>query len=340
MMNSMDEASFSWQKPVEQGLSIHESVGEMKSSVVSEDVSSQSPLEAERPGVLYHPGDHGCPINCEYCVITEVESRRKLWNQKTLLAINKAATIVNPPPDQSNQKAREEFYGFPIDLLKGDVVGFNAISDPFWPKYQEELQYFLNNVPQIAKLAVFVTKWNISDQILDQLAEIPNARLTVSITGLDGLERTKTAHRLSVLRRAKERNIKTFPIIHPYISGMTDLSFLLALRDMGYDQIDVKGLRYNPKTMDRWMPESSQILYRNSGEQEVLPEDGWREQVNAAGLHLVPPREWYRFGWDELSPHLERAEAEALTKQVFDRANVTSSDSNQSVFDASVGRRM
>ena len=331
----MDNEYFSPQPPFEPEV-------EHDQAIIDEpdDLSSSSPLESEKPGVIYQPGQHGCPVNCEYCVITEVESRRELWNQKTILGINKAATILNPPPDMGDKKARQEFYDFPVELLRGDIVGFNAISDPFWPKYQEALQHFLDTVPQVAKLAVFVTKWNPSDKVLNQLAEIPNARLTVSITGLDELERTKTAHRLSVLRRAKERNIQTFPIVHPYIAGMTDLSFLPVLRDMGYDVIDVKGLRYNPQTMNRWMPEAAQRFYQNTAEKETLPEDGWREQVEAAGLKLMPPREWYRIGWDKLTPHLEQAEAQELTQKIFDRANVTSSDSNQAVFEAAIQRRM
>ncbi|MBU0585979.1 hypothetical protein KJ780_00550, partial [Candidatus Micrarchaeota archaeon] len=56
---------------------------------------------------------HGCPVGCEYCVITKVESRRELWNKKTILGLNKAVTILNPPPDLSNEKAVQEFYDFP-----------------------------------------------------------------------------------------------------------------------------------------------------------------------------------------------------------------------------------
>lgn len=308
--------------------------------VAQEDLLSPSPLESADSRHIYQPGQHACPVNCAYCVITEVESRRDLWNKKTILGINKAATILNPPPDLNDKKAIQEFYDFPVELLKGDIVGFNAISDPFWPKYQDALQHFLDKVPPVAKLAVFVTKWNPSDRVLDQLAEIPNVRLTVSITGLDGLERTKTTHRLSVLRRAKKRNIQTFPIVHPYIAGMTDLSFLPELRDVGYDVIDVKGLRYNPQTMNRWMPEASQRVYQGTAEREILPEDGWREQVEAAGLHLMPPREWYRIGWDKLTPHLDQSEAQELTQKIFDRSNVTSSDSIQAVFEAAVNRRL
>ena len=77
--------------------------------------------------------NYGCPVKCEYCVVSKVDSRRELWNERTILGINKAVTILNPPRDLENKAALREFYEFPVELLKGDFVGFNAISDPFWP---------------------------------------------------------------------------------------------------------------------------------------------------------------------------------------------------------------
>lgn len=283
---------------------------------------------------------HGCPIGCEYCVITKVESRRELWNEKTILGLNKAVTILNPPPDLKNEQAAREFYDFPVELLRGDFVGFNAISDPFWPKYRKELEFFLEKVAPIAKLITCVTKFNPPNEILDRLAEFPNFRLAVSITGLDGLERTKTGERLNLLERAKQKNIQAFPVIHPYIAGVSDLSFLPRLKELGYEEVDVKGLRYNPETMSSWMPDSSKAYYEGTGEQEVLPEDGWREKVEQAGLKLTSLKNWYRRGFEDMTPKLTQDEAEKLVNEIIKRANITSSDTDKSVVEEAIKRRM
>jgi DNA repair photolyase len=211
---------------------------------------------------VYTEQQTGCPVGCRYCVVTRVTSRRDMWNNKTIIGMNKAVTILNPPPDIKDRKALDEFYNFPKELLEADIIGFNAISDPFWPKYGEELRYFLRKIAPVAKLAVCVTKFPIPDDTFCILAEIPNFRLNVSITGLDTIERTKTSHRLRNLRKAKEFDIKAFPIIHHYIAGMSDLSFLKKLKSMGYDRIDVKGLRYEHQTMQGWMPRRSQQYYK------------------------------------------------------------------------------
>lgn len=283
---------------------------------------------------------YGCPISCKYCVITKIDSRRKLWNKKTILGINKAVTILNPPPDLTDEEAVNEFYNFPVELLRGDFVGFNAISDPFWPKYKQELDFFLEKVAPLAKLVTCVTKFNPDDQILDRLAKIPNFRLIVSITGLDELELTKTKDRLDLLKRAKAKGIKAFPIIHPYIAGLSDLSFLSELKKLGYTQIDVKGLRYNEDTMSSWMPVSVKKYYEGTEEQEILAEDGWREKIKKAGLVLTNLKNWYREGFEQMTPKLSRIEAESLVKQVIKRANITSSDTDQAVIEEAIKRRM
>jgi DNA repair photolyase len=288
----------------------------------------------------FQEGQHGCPIGCQYCVITEVDSRRDAWNESTILGINKAVTILNPPPNLGNEQAVEEFYNFPVELLRGDMVGFNGISDPFWPKYRKELEWFLANVPQEAKLVTCVTKWNIPDKILDRLAEIPNFRLIVSMTGLDQLERTSTQRRLDVLRRAKEKGVPAFPIVHPYIPGMSDLSFLPELKAMGYDDIDIKGLRYNPNTMNAWMPTTTQAYFADSNENEVLVDDGWSELVALSGLQQMSLKRWYRRDFDMLTPRLTHEEAIEMVSKIVSRANITSSDTDEAVFQAAIERRL
>jgi len=142
-----------------------------------------------------------------------------LWNKKTLLGLNKAVTILNAPPDLEDKQAVKDFYDFPLHLLRGDIVGFNAISDPFWPKYRKQLDYFLDNVSKIAKLVVCVTKFNISDEMMQRLSKIPNFRLNVSITGLDSIENTKTKDRLEHLPKQKNTESKLFQLFIPILPG-------------------------------------------------------------------------------------------------------------------------
>ena len=248
-------------------------------------------------------------------------------------------TIINPPPDLTDKQAVAEFYNFPLELLRGDYVGFNAISDPFWPKYEQELKYFLKNVAPLAKLVVCVTKFKIKDEIWEILRKIPNFRLNVSITGLDDLENTKTKDRLDVLRQAKKFGVKAFPIIHPYIAGLSDLSFLPELKAMGYDYLDVKGLRYNHQTMRTWMPNQAQQYYINSEEQEILPEDGWRQKIAQAGLTLKTLKDWY--GQDCLSNNaVDEKTAENNVKKLLKYANITSSDTDEAVIKSAIERRL
>ena len=280
----------------------------------------------------------GCPIDCKYCVITKVDSRRDLWNKHTIIGINKAVTILNPPPDMNDEQAVKEFYAFPLDLFEGDYVGFNAISDPFWGIYEKELDYFLENVSPRAKLITCVTKFPISDKTFIKLAKYKNFRLIVSITGLDSIEKSNTQSRLLNLRKAKEYGIEAFPICHPYIAGMSDLSFLSELKSIGYDYIDVKGLRYNHQNMSSWMPKTSQKYYIGTNENEILPEDGWREKLIQEGFELKSLKSWYRK--DNLTPKLTLEDAKEKVHQILKFANITSSDTDQAVIAAAIQRRL
>jgi len=81
-----------------------------------------------------------------------------------------------------------------------------------------------------------------------KLARVENFRLVVGITGNHPpIERISVRQHLDTLRLAKEEGVPTLPISHPYISGISDLSFLPELKKLGYDEFDVKGLRYCDK---------------------------------------------------------------------------------------------
>jgi len=279
-----------------------------------------------------------CPVACKYCVITQVDYRAQAWQKKFLIGVNKAVTILNPPLNRDDADALASFYNFPLELLEGDRVGFNAISDPFWLKYRQELEWFLSEVAPIAKAVTCVTKFPVSREIMKRLAEIPHFQLNVSITGLDRIEKTTTKSRLRTLALAREYGVNAFPTVHPYITGMSDLSFLTELRALGYESVDVKGLRYDI-SMTCWMPEVSRKFYAGTEGGEVLPDDGWREKVAKAGLQLKPLRKWCA-EQARTTPRLSRQESEHRVEKLLDFANITSSDNDDAVVWSTIERRL
>lgn len=291
-------------------------------------------MKTQRPSRV----EGACPVACRYCVVTQVGYRAAAWEKKFLIGLNKAVTILNPPLEKNDADALASFYNFPLELLEGDRVGFNAISDPFWPKYRAELEWFLERVAPIAKAVCCVTKFAVSAAMMKRLAAIPHFQLNVSITGLDGIEATATKSRLRTLALAREYGVAAFATIHPYIAGMSDLSFLPELRALGYDVVDVKGFRYDP-SMRAWVPQGVCAQYEGTEGREVLAEDGWREQLAGAGLRLQSLREWSA-SCARPTPNLSREVAEQRVAALLEYANITSSDSDRTVIEAAIERRL
>jgi DNA repair photolyase len=260
-----------------------------------------------------------------------------MWNKKTLIGLNKAVTIFNPPPIK-NKKNLSDFYNFPLDLFEADIVGFNAISDPFWPKYKNELNYFLDNVSKLAKIITCVTKFPVTEKVFKKLAKIKNFLLVVSITGLDNLENTNTKSRLNTLKLAKKYHVKAFPLIHPYIPHISDLSFLKKLKKMGYKYVDIKGLRYN-QAMNSWMPRNIQKYYKNTKEKEILPKNDYKIIIKNNGLEILSLKKWYKIHAPK-NPSLNQNKAKENVNQILKYANITSSDTNKAVIKASIQRKI
>ena len=287
-------------------------------------------------------GEPACPVACKYCFITEHEVRREIWNQNPLMGINKACSFVNVTPwidtDSDEQKRFKEF---PWKILKGDFVGFTAITDPFFPKIEKYLWEWMEKASSVAKLTTCVTKWPISREVMQKLAQYPNFYLILGITGNWSIEKVSLQKHLHTLALAKEFGVSCLPIAHPYISGVSDLSFLTEIKKLGYDYFDVKGFRYCSQNMSSWMPESSKPFYEGHEDEEILPEDGWRKKVSDAGFKLLSPRQWYLQESinQNLQPKLSKTEATDLVQQVFKLANVVSSDAIN-VFDEAVLRRL
>lgn len=290
----------------------------------------------------FEAGKAACPVACKYCFITEHDVRRGLWNTNPVAGINKACTYINVPPWIGEDEAtRLRFESFPWETLKGDHVGFTAITDPFWPRIETWLQLFLEKVAPVAKIVTCVSKWPLSRAQMEMVSHYPNFFLVVGITGNQPpVEKVSVRKHLETLALAKEYGVRALPISHPYIAGVSDLSFLSELREMGYTEISVKGLRYCHARMSSWMPESSQQHYVGKEDEEILPEDGWREKVAETGFSLLSPKEWYLRDGMNMEPHLQRDEAESLVDKVFELANVTSSSSSSAVREAAIQRRL
>lgn len=287
----------------------------------------------------FRAGEPACPVACKYCFITEHETRREVWNQNPIMGVNKACTFVNVTPWIGEDSLEQErFKNFPWEILRADFVGFTAITDPFYPKIDSYLWKWLDRASEVAKLTTCVTKWPISKEVMKKLSRYQNFFLVVGVTGNWMIEKVPLRKHLQTLAYAKEYGVPTLPISHPYIAGMSDLSFLPEIKKLGYDHFDIKGLRYCDKNMGVWMPESSKKLYEGHEDQEILPEDGWREKVLDAGLNLLSPREWYLKEGSQLSPHVDEQTAKELVSKVFELANIVSSDKDN-VFEAAVQRR-
>ena len=224
----------------------------------------------------FRAGQPACPVGCRYCFITEHDQRRETWNQNPVAGINKACTYVNVPPWINQDSAAQERFGaFPWHVLEGDFVGFTAITDPLWPELDEWLWHWLEQVAPIAKIVTCVSKWPVSRRQMERLAEVSNLFLVIGITGnRSPIERVSVDKHLATLALAKELGVRALPICHPYIAGVSDLSFLPALRDIGYTEVSVKGLRYCDANMAEWMPDASRAHYVGRETEEVLPEDG------------------------------------------------------------------
>ena len=287
-----------------------------------------------------------CIGDCAYCAVTEVKSNRaNEWEKRFdsnefVISINKPTTIFNPPPLYllGSEEANKTFYEFPLELFKSDFVGFCAISDPMLPYYRDHLNWFLDNVPQVAKVVSMITKFPIDRKMMEKLASVSNFQLFVSTTGLDSIEATTTKSRLKTLALAKEYGVRALPVVHPYISGMTDLSFLADLKKIGYDEVSLKGLRYDSSMKD-WMPSNVSKLYEGTEGEETLIEDDYKDTVNSYGVEIISLKNWAL----ENAPTdrgIDLVEATELTDKLLAFANITSSDSNQAVREAAIKRRL
>jgi hypothetical protein len=290
----------------------------------------------------FQAGKPACPIACKYCHVTELDADRTAKWSSGLIGINKACTFINVPPwINEDPTAQANFDNIPYELLSGDWVGWTAVTDGLMPSLRKYFWQWVERSSRVAKLITVVSKWPINRQLMKELATIDNLYLVITITGNPSpIELVDTRVHLRTLALAAEYGVKTLPMCHPYIAGVSDLSFLTELANLGYQSISVKGLRYNPTTMSNWMPTASRLLYDNSSQKEVLPDDGWREKVVDSGLSLLSPQHWYRDSAINLYPKLDLEQASSQVTTLLNYCQIASSSSSHSVIDAVVKRKM
>jgi len=119
---------------------------------------------------------------------------------------------------------------------------------------------------------------------------------------------------------------------------MSDLSFLSKLKELGYNEVDVKGLRYDP-LMSSWMNESALSYYVGTEGREILPEDGWREKIAGAGLVLRSLKDWTAEN-QQSEPRITKDEAIKSVMALMPYTNITSPDSDEAVLQSAINRRL
>lgn len=211
-----------------------------------------------------------CPVDCKYCLLSKIEKRRAGWDNGKRIGVNNTNVFLgrlpgDPPIDKM---------GFDFSILENDFVGFGIV-DCFWDKFRDDLKFMLDNLDNFKiKRLVLISKIPVDDELISLLKD-KRVLVVYSMTGLDkytGLENTTTADRFSSMEKLVKARIDTFPLIHPFIMGVSDTSFLSDLRSIGINDFGFKGFRYNKETM----PEVTKLigyntlkLYETTNEDEV-----------------------------------------------------------------------
>lgn len=211
-----------------------------------------------------------CLVDCKYCLLSKIEKRRAGWDNGKRIGVNNTNVFLgrlpgDPPIDKM---------GFDFSILENDFVGFGIV-DCFWDKFRDDLKFMLDNLDNFKiKRLVLISKIPVDDELISLLKD-KRVLVVYSMTGLDkytGLENTTTADRFLSMEKLVKAGIDTFPLIHPFIIGVSDVSFLSSLRDIGINDFGFKGFRYNKETM----PEVTKLLgydaiklYETTNEDEV-----------------------------------------------------------------------
>lgn len=240
--------------------------------------------------------------------------------------------------------------GFDFSVLEHDFVGFGIV-DCFWDKFRGDLKFMLNNMDKFKiKKLVLISKIPINNELLSLLKD-KRVVVVYSLTGLDKFERienTTTRDRLKSMEQLVKAGIDTFPLLHPYIDGVSDVSFLSELPNIGINCFDFKGFRYNKELMSCMSAVISEDIldnYITNNEDEVLfGETKIYSLAYINNLRVIKLKD-YVISSSHKGLSLSRVEAEQSTNKLFNSLNsmahiCSSSNDNSEVWESTVRRRM
>ncbi len=213
-----------------------------------------------------------CPVNCMYCMAQKIDIRSKYWKNTARIGMNKSCVFFNRLP----QDPKLEDMNLPWNLLDGEYLGFQGITDCFWDIFLDDLKFLVKMVKEknIRKLCL-ISKIPLTDEQLKILIEIKEKLVVCySVTGLDKLEKTSTKDRIKSLVNLRNAGIDSFPVIHPYIHGYCDIeSVMKELYINNFHEVNWKGFRYNSQNMkilENYIPKEILNQYIGSGEEEEI----------------------------------------------------------------------
>lgn len=227
----------------------------------------------------------GCPIGCKYCMATMVRSRAAQWAAGNRIGVNRSCSFINRLPGET---ALRDWVN--PGMFAGDVLGFQGITDPLLPIFQEDLSWLISTVAssRIRKL-MLATKFPRHNALAGLASLREKALLVVSITGLDSLEKITSRKRIELAAAAQGMGIPTIAAAHPWIEGVSDPEIFQQISEAGVRQVVVKGFRYDP-CFETWapsnIPAAALSVYREAGNNETLLGSP-KQLAIEAGLELV-----------------------------------------------------
>lgn len=279
-----------------------------------------------------------CPVECKYCMASKIDQRSKYWNNGSRIGINKSCIFINRVI--TDKPLRESNIDFTI--LEGDVVGFQGITDCFWNVFYDDLKFLIENLDNFKiKKLVLTTKMPVTNNIIN-LIKGKRVLVVYSLTGLDFLEKTSTEIRLNSIEKLLKNNIDVFPIIHPYIHNISDISFLPKLQELGFKQISFKGFRYNPnnmKELEKYIPTEILKQYDKNEEEVLFGEEFLKNEIKKYSLEYIDLKEYIYNSLDNIYSFDKNSVREKV-KKIVDNIVISSSEKNkESLIDYIVKRR-
>ena len=279
-----------------------------------------------------------CPVECQYCMASKIDQRSKYWNNGSRIGINKSCIFINRVI--TDKPLRESDIDFTI--LEGDVVGFQGITDCFWNVFYDDLKFLIENLDNFKiKKLVLTTKMPVTNNIIN-LIKGKRVLVVYSLTGLDFLEKTSTEIRLNSIEKLLKNNIDVFPIIHPYIYKISNISFLPKLQELGIKQISFKGFRYNPnnmKELEKYIPVEILKQYDKNEEEVLLGEKFLRNKIKKYSLEYIDLKEYIYNSLDNIYSFDEKLVREKVKKIVNDIVISSSEKNLDTLIDYVVKRR-